>query len=52
MTVRHLTAAQLRARLDELLAQYPFFADDPDRCCSGCAWVRIAAEYGHTAADA
>ena len=52
MTVRHLTAAQLRARLDELLAQYPFFAEDPDRCCSGCAWVRIAAEHGHTAAAA
>ena len=52
IAVRRVTAAQLRARLDELLTQYPFFADDPDRCCSGCAWVRISAEHGTDAADA
>ena len=51
-TIRHVTEADLRARIDATLKIYPWFADYPIDCHSSCARREIAAEHGCAAGDA
>ncbi|MEI6254780.1 MAG: hypothetical protein WCP30_18445 [Mycobacteriaceae bacterium] len=51
-TIRHVTAAELRARIDAALKIYPWFEDYPIDCHSSCARWEIAAEHGGDAGDA
>lgn len=50
MIIRHLTDAELQARIDGILAKYPWMADYPADCDS-CASAEIASEHGYDAAD-
>lgn len=50
--IRHVTDAELRERITEILTRYPWFADHPVSCHSSCTRWEIAREYGDHAGDA
>lgn len=51
-SIRYVTEAELRSRIDAILARYPWFETYPISCHSSCARWEIADEHGADAGDA
>lgn len=51
MAIRYLSREELQGKVDAILAQYPWMADYPAGCCSGCTQSQVADEHGWDVAD-